>query len=270
MFTGRPVALTASITRGRVENSLLTRDRAVFALTHTRETSMNGRLFSVSPDEAVDGDRELPLNAQVSGLIGRRIRDLRIEIRAEGLILRGRANSYHAKQLAQHALLAVTDLPLAANQIEVACLQRVLPGHVGQVKENGMPSPMKPCVLIATGDDRLRSSGHNYLTRHGFVVFTAQGGVECVTLLRELNPDVIVLDTDLLWGGADGVLALIRLRNNAQIPVVLLFWRDAVSHRGVSPIAPPVVSGLEKPVALESLLEAVRFAAGEDDASPRA
>jgi CheY-like chemotaxis protein len=203
----------------------------------------------------------------VRALVGRRIRDLQIEVRRDGVVLRGRANSYHAKQLAQHALMAVTDLPLASNAIEVACLRRDLPGHTGQVEESGIPSPMKPCVLIASGDDHLRSSGHNYLTHHGYFVFVAKSGVECMTSLREFNPDVIVLDTDLLWGGADGVLALIRSRNNTRIPVVLLICRDAISRRGVSRIAPPVVSGLEKPVALESLLEAVRFAAGGDDAT---
>lgn len=51
--------------------------------------------------------------------LGRRIRDLNLEVRDGGLILRGRADSYHAKQLAQHAVMSMTNLPLAANQIEV-------------------------------------------------------------------------------------------------------------------------------------------------------
>lgn len=112
------------------------------------------------------------------------------------------------------------------------------------------------------------SVGHNYLTEHGFEVATAMG-VECVTLLHELNPDVVVLDTNLLWGGADGVLAHPRVRNNTRMPVLLLTFKDAISPGGRSQIVPPVVSALEKPVTLENLLEAVWFAAGESPSGRR-
>ena len=44
-------------------------------------------------------------------------------------------------------------------------------------------------------------------------------------LLREFAPDAVVLDTDLLWGGADGVLADLRARGNRPVPVVLLTLR---------------------------------------------
>jgi len=33
--------------------------------------------------------------------------------------LRGRAKTYYAKQLAQHAVMEATDLPVLANEIEV-------------------------------------------------------------------------------------------------------------------------------------------------------
>jgi hypothetical protein len=36
-----------------------------------------------------------------------------------GLILRGRTSTYYAKQLAQHAVMAVTNVPILANEIEV-------------------------------------------------------------------------------------------------------------------------------------------------------
>lgn len=54
---------------------------------------------------------------QVSAMLGRRVRGLRIEVRDGGLVLCGRANSYHAKQLAEHAVLAVSELPLLVNEI---------------------------------------------------------------------------------------------------------------------------------------------------------
>jgi hypothetical protein len=40
-------------------------------------------------------------------------------IQDNGLILRGQAHTYFAKQLAQHAAMEVTELPILANEIEV-------------------------------------------------------------------------------------------------------------------------------------------------------
>jgi hypothetical protein len=48
-----------------------------------------------------------------------RVGDLRIVIKDDGLVLRGRAYTCYAKQLAQQAVMKATDLPLLANHIEV-------------------------------------------------------------------------------------------------------------------------------------------------------
>jgi hypothetical protein len=47
-------------------------------------------------------------------------RDLRVEMTDKGIILRGKARTYYAKQLAQEVLLERTPLPLVANEIEVS------------------------------------------------------------------------------------------------------------------------------------------------------
>jgi hypothetical protein len=51
--------------------------------------------------------------------IGNRVRDLRVILLADGLILQGRTATYHAKQLAQHAAMELADMPIVANEIEV-------------------------------------------------------------------------------------------------------------------------------------------------------
>ena len=51
--------------------------------------------------------------------LGNRVRDLRVVIRPEGMILQGRTATYHAKQLAQHAAMELGKLPILANAIEV-------------------------------------------------------------------------------------------------------------------------------------------------------
>jgi hypothetical protein len=51
--------------------------------------------------------------------LGNRIRDLSVLVVPGGLVLQGRTATYHAKQLAQHALMELCDLPIVANDIEV-------------------------------------------------------------------------------------------------------------------------------------------------------
>jgi len=51
--------------------------------------------------------------------LGNRVRDLRVVLQEGGLVLLGRAPTYHAKQLAQHAAMELCDMPILANDIEV-------------------------------------------------------------------------------------------------------------------------------------------------------
>jgi CheY-like chemotaxis protein len=214
-------------------------------------------------DAAGDGcEPRPPLADLVNAVLGRRVVGLRVEVRGGGLVLHGRADSYHAKQLAQHAALAVTDLPLVANKIEVVCHRRGAARPAGAAYPRGETVSARTRVLLATGDDRLRSAGRNHLAVRGHVVATAAGGVECVTLLFEFAPHVIVLDTDLLWGGADGVLAHLRAGDEVLAPVVLLVSGAATPPGPRGPAVPPVVSVIDKPVVMDALARAVRSAAG--------
>ena len=59
------------------------------------------------------------LEARVQSRLMGRVRDLRLLWRGGGLVLQGDAPTYYAKQLAQHAVLEATALPLLANEIQV-------------------------------------------------------------------------------------------------------------------------------------------------------
>jgi hypothetical protein len=63
--------------------------------------------------------QEVQLESLLQRRLGNRIRDLRVVIRPEGVILQGRTATYHAKQLAQHAAMELGSLPILANAIEV-------------------------------------------------------------------------------------------------------------------------------------------------------
>jgi hypothetical protein len=51
--------------------------------------------------------------------LGGRVREFRLSIQGAGLVLRGRARTQHAKQLAQQALMDLNRAPINSNEIEV-------------------------------------------------------------------------------------------------------------------------------------------------------
>jgi hypothetical protein len=60
------------------------------------------------------------LAAVVQGRLRGRLHDFHLDVRDEGLVLRGHVHTYYAKQLAQHAVMEASRLPVVANEIEVS------------------------------------------------------------------------------------------------------------------------------------------------------
>jgi hypothetical protein len=48
------------------------------------------------------------------------LRDFQLVIRDQGVVLRGHVHTYHAKQLAQHAVMEASSLPIRANELAVS------------------------------------------------------------------------------------------------------------------------------------------------------
>lgn len=77
---------------------------------------------SVTCETWIDSSRgsELgQLEEHVRCRLGGRVRDLQLMGQANGVVLRGHCHTYYAKQLAQHAVMETTELPILANEIEV-------------------------------------------------------------------------------------------------------------------------------------------------------
>lgn len=51
--------------------------------------------------------------------LGSQICDFRMSTRGDGLILEGRVRTYYGKQVAQHVVMELSGLRIAANQIEI-------------------------------------------------------------------------------------------------------------------------------------------------------
>jgi hypothetical protein len=72
-----------------------------------------------------DTDRTLPpsikqIETRVQGQLSRRVPGFHLLWQDRGLVLRGHAPTYYAKQLAQEAVMRVSRLPILANEIEVS------------------------------------------------------------------------------------------------------------------------------------------------------
>jgi CheY-like chemotaxis protein len=117
-----------------------------------------------------------------------------------------------------------------------------------------------PAVLIADGDQDLCDLYRELFAHYGWEVHVSGGGLECLTQLRQCLPQLLILDLQLLWGGADGLLAVMRDDPRfARIPVVLtLSEASPEAFSGLGLVLPPVVRALWKPFSLTSLLELVR------------
>jgi hypothetical protein len=83
-------------------------------LLDTAKTPMNS--LAIAEPTFPSAER---LELQVQRRLGNRVRGLRIIVQDAGVILQGRASTYHAKQLAQHAAMELAELPILANDIEV-------------------------------------------------------------------------------------------------------------------------------------------------------
>lgn len=127
-------------------------------------------------------------------------------------------------------------------------------------------------VLMADPDASLSATYRKPLLWEGFELATAASGLECISRLRERLPDVLVLEPHMLWGGGDGVLAIMGEDPDlAIVPVmVLTSCRDShvlkgmerfpISDYHVKPLAPDRLAG-----RLRSLLNhpRLRFALSE-------
>jgi hypothetical protein len=59
------------------------------------------------------------MEAQIRSRLGGLVRDVRVALREEGLVLQGRSRTHHARQIAQQVVMEATELPILANEIRV-------------------------------------------------------------------------------------------------------------------------------------------------------
>jgi DNA-binding response OmpR family regulator len=112
-------------------------------------------------------------------------------------------------------------------------------------------------VLIADADWKLLGRYESFLEESGLEVVTASTALQCVELLRDFEPDVLVLEEELPWGQGDGVLDLMQTEPDVPVrPVIVLSSRPAAEglHRvGMIEVA----ECHQKPFSPKALREAI-------------
>jgi len=112
---------------------------------------------------------------------------------------------------------------------------------------------MNPRLLVTDPDTVLLQIFRAYFPHYSLDVATARDGLECVEALRTFAPDVLVLSLELHWGGADGVLSMVREESQMRPIPVILTVGEINRTRAVEYLRPPVVKLLEKPFRLRDL-----------------
>jgi DNA-binding response OmpR family regulator len=78
-------------------------------------------------------------------------------------------------------------------------------------------------VLIADCDREFLDIAKRFMTQCGHEAMIASNGLECIACLRDLAPDIVVLDSELQWGGSDGVCEFMKEEPTLEaIPIILI------------------------------------------------
>jgi CheY-like chemotaxis protein len=114
-------------------------------------------------------------------------------------------------------------------------------------------------VVIADSDLAELQKLKSYFLVTGCSVVPTSDGVACIEALQVFQPDVLVIDDELPWGGCDGVLACLGEDGGApQIPLVVVM---SDGYPGTERLGHPSdVAFIAKPFRLPELFELIQCA----------
>jgi two-component system KDP operon response regulator KdpE len=90
-------------------------------------------------------------------------------------------------------------------------------------------------ILVVDDDQGLRELVRISLEHEGYIILQAANGLECVSAVREQQPDLVILD--VMMPEMDGLEACSRLREFSRVPVLMLTARVQSAD---------IVTGLDK------------------------
>ncbi|HZU06610.1 MAG TPA: response regulator transcription factor [Chloroflexota bacterium] len=110
-------------------------------------------------------------------------------------------------------------------------------------------------LLVVDDDPKITNMLRRALRAEGYEVRTANDGSEGLARVRERQPDLVVLD--ILMPGLDGLTVCRRLREESDVPILILTAKDETADR-VQGLDSGADDYLVKPFALDELLARIR------------
>ena len=134
-------------------------------------------------------------------------------------------------------------------------------GKTGEIERSNRPElPPEAKVILAVDDSLMvRRAITRTLESNGYRVITAVDGYEALSKLKEITPDLVILDV-ALPGGMDGYQLCKHIRaekSRRGIPVIMLSDRESLLDKVQSRLA-GATQYLTKPFKTEELLLSVR------------
>ena len=87
----------------------------------------------------------------------------------------------------------------------------------------------KSSILVVDDEETIREVVRRYLELEGFQVYEAADGFEALDAIKTHHPDLIVLD--LMLPGIDGLSLTQHLRQDREIPIIMLTAKSEASDR---------------------------------------
>ena len=127
-------------------------------------------------------------------------------------------------------------------------------------------------ILIVEDDEQINNLLREYLSMQGYAVLSASHGLEAISIL-EKNKDVDLVLLDLMLPFRSGDMVLQQLRENSEVPVIVLSAKDTV-HTKIDLIRMGADDYITKPfdldevlVRIEAVLRRVKKAQAKEDKS---
>lgn len=127
-----------------------------------------------------------------------------------------------------------------------------------------------PKILVVDDDPDIVETTKIVLEANGYQVATARNGTECLSRVKEVNPDLIILDV-MMNSLTEGFQVTYQLRNPgggkeyaqyARIPILMVTGISKETHMNIHPEKAgeflPVDDFVEKPIQSAVLLEKVK------------
>lgn len=107
-------------------------------------------------------------------------------------------------------------------------------------------------ILVVDDEKSIRESLHGILADEGFRPFFAKDGEEALTMVREENPDLVLLD---IWmPGIDGLEVLRRIRETNPDKMIIMMSGHGTIETAVKATKLGAYDFIEKPLSLEKVL----------------